>query len=277
MGFFDPKPGKIKFKPIPLSGSQQTSDVFLQDLVKNPVNFQPGGTAPLSGGQQAAITSGQQIAEGGIPGLNEAVEGLRAIMTGDVSQVPGLEGLFARTRELGSDLIGRTRSGLSMTGNLPSQSSRGERVLGRTGQDIMEGLITAAFPFFQQGLQAKLNAPMNLANVGERAATSPINVGLTTGGVEQQNAQQVLDRLFEAIRSTQLAPFNLQAPVAQNLLGQLRFVDQEGPVRASDASEVAGFTKIGGQLARLFAGLGGGTGSAGAMSGSRLTGSFGGL
>lgn len=263
MGFFDTKTKKIKFQPIPLSGSQQVSDQFLQDLVQKNLQFQPQGTAPLAPGQQAAIGAGTQVAQGGIPGMNDAVSAIRDIMTGDVSQVPGLAGLFAKVKELGSNLVGSTRTGLSMTGNLPSQSSRGERVMGRTVQDIMEGLVTSAFPFFQQGLQAKLNAPMNLANVAERATTTPINVGLMTGGVEQGQEQDILNRIFEAIRTTQGAPFNLQAPVAQNIMNQQRFIGQAQQPGASDASEVAGFMQM---IMPLLTGMGG-LGSVGGSAG----------
>lgn len=232
------------------------------------MQFEPLGTAPLAPGQTAAIGAGTQVAQGGIPGMNEAVSAIRDIMTGDVSQVPGLAGLFAKVGELGSNLVGSTRTGLSMTGNLPSQSSRGERVMGRTVQDIMEGLVTSAFPFFQQGLQAKLDAPMDLANVAERATTAPINVGMTTGALEQGQEQNILNRIFEAIRSTQKAPFNLQAPVAQSIMKQEMFTGRKQQPGASDASEVAGFMQMV-PLIMALAGGGGGAAGAGGL-GSRL-------
>lgn len=214
------------FKEIPLSESQKFSDKWLWGLLKRIETFAPRQIAGLTPAERGAVGIAEKTVSGGIPGVKEAQQVLTKRMTGDVEKVPGLEGLFAKTRELGANLLGSTKRGLAMTGNLPSESSRGARIYGRTGQDIMNELVTAAFPFYSQGLAAKYAAPGQLASLGMQDVSMRTGIGTTTGALPRQIQQSIFDAIQEAVRTTQTFPYQAQAPIAQNIMAEGRYAYQ---------------------------------------------------
>lgn len=244
MGLFDSIFGSKEkgggFKEIPLSESQKFSDQWLWDLLKRIETFAPRQIAGLTPAERGAVGIAEKTVSGGIPGVSEARQALTKRMTGAPEQVPGLKGLFAKTRELGANLMGSTKRGLAMTGNLPSESSRGERIYGRTLQDIMEGLVTAAFPFYSQGLAAKLAAPGELANLGMQDVSMRTGIGTTVGALPRQIEQSIFDAILEAVRTTQTFPYQAQAPIAQNIMGQTRYGYQPPTISPSIFSQIAG-------------------------------------
>ena len=118
------------FEAIPLSESQKFADKWLLDILKKIETFAPREIADPSDIQELGFSLTKDVLTGGIPGVSGARQALTKRMTTpfDIKQVPGLEGLFTKTRELGSNLMGSTKRGLGMTGNLPTESSRGERI-----------------------------------------------------------------------------------------------------------------------------------------------------
>lgn len=227
------------FQEIPLSASQKEADPFLVELMKRIMTFAPRQIAGLTPAERGAVGIAERTVSGGIPGVNEAMQVLRQRMTGDPEQVPGLEGLFTRTRELGANLLGRTKRGLALTGNLPTESSRGGKIYGRTLQDIMNEMVTSAFPFYSQGLAAKYAAPGQLANLGMQDVSMRTGIGTTVGGLPRQIQQSIFDAILEASRMTQTAPYQFQAPVAQNIMGQQRYAYQQPTTSPSIFSQVA--------------------------------------
>lgn len=234
-GYFGSKgrDGGGGFEALPQSPSQQRMEKLLEQIATQKVTFKPRQIAPITEAEKA-------IAD--IPGLNEAIEKIRRIMTGPVETLPGIEGLYGKTRELGADLLGSTKRGLVMSGHLPSESSRGEKIMGRTWQDIQNEFITAAYPFYAQGLEAKLNAPTTLANLATQRATMKGAVGETERGIEQS----ILDAILEATRKTKMAPYNINAPIAQGIYGSTQYGYKEQFLQPSTFSEMA---PIIGQLA----------------------------
>lgn len=239
MGFFSSSTKDRGWEAIPLAPSQQFADQWLWDLLRRIETFAPREIAPMTPAERGAVGLAERTVEGGIPGLNQAIQVLTQRMTGDVEQVPGLKGLFTKTRELGSNLLGRTKRGLALTGNLPTESSRGEKIYGRTLQDIMEGLVTAAFPFYSQGLAAKIAAPGQLAGLSTADVMTRTGLGTTVGGLPRQIEQSVLDAILEAVRTTQTWPWQAQAPVAQNIMNQQRYAFNEGITSPSIFSQIA--------------------------------------
>lgn len=240
MGFFSTSTKDRGWEEIPLAPSQKFADQWMWDLLKKIETFAARKIAPMTPAERGAVGISERVVSEGIPGVAEAQRVLTKRMTGDVEQVPGLRGLFEKTRELGADLMGRTKRGLQKTGNLPSESSRGARIYGRTGQDIMEGLITAAFPFYSQGLEAKYAAPGQLASLGMQDVSMRTGLGTTVGGLPRQIQQSIFDAIQEAIRMTQTFPYSAQAPMAQNIMGQQRYAFNEGVKSPSIFSQIAG-------------------------------------
>ena len=229
------------FKEIPLSESQKFADKWLWDLLKKIETFAAREIAPLAPAERGAVGIAEKTVSGGIPSVNQAMQVLTKRMTGDVEQVPGLEGLFAKVRELGSNLLGSTKRGLGMTGNLPTESSRGEKIYGRAFQDIMNEMVTAAYPFYSQGLAAKFAAPGQLANLGFQDVATRTGLGTTVGALPRQIEQSILDAIFEARRMTQTFPYMQQGPrgVAEGIMSQGRYGYQEPTVSPSIFSQVA--------------------------------------
>lgn len=262
MGFFDSLFGSKEkgggFKQIPLTEDQKKASAFLEQLMNSFMTFAPRQIAGLTSAERGAVGIAERTVSGGIPGVNEAMQVLAKRMTGDPEQVPGLEGLFARTKELGANLLGRTKRGLALTGNLPTESSRGGKIYGRTLQDIMNEMVTSAFPFYSQGLAAKYAAPEQLAQMGMQDVSMRTGLGTTVGGLPRQIQQSIFDAILEASRMTQTAPYQFQAPVAQNIMSQQRYAYQQPTVSPSIFSQVANM---------ISAIRGGGTSSGGTGAG----------
>lgn len=267
MGFFDEITGgifesKVKgegFKKIPLTEIQKTAEQYLGDLLSGKEVFDPRRIAEFPPAMQEAIAMVDRIMKGGIPEIDQAIQVTADRMMAPPETVPGLEGLFERTREMGADLLGRTQRGLAMTGNLPSESSAGEKIYGRTFQDILEGLITAAYPYYAQGLEAKYRAPMELASLGTQRVTTPLNLATTVGALTMQKEQSEFDAILEAIRKTKEFPFQVQAPIASNLLGQQMYAYNPGTYQPSPFSQIAQpLSMLGSAAIMKGAGTGGG-------------------
>ena len=245
MGFFDSIFGNQQegegFELIPLTPSQKAADQFLWDLFRNIPEFNPRQIAGLTEAEQNSVQTANRVSAEGIPGLSEAVNAIRELMNSpiDVANIPGMEGLFNKTRELGADLLGKNKRAMTLTGNRISESSAGERVYGNTLQGIMEGFITSAFPFFQQKLQAKYDAPMNLANLATQEVTTPMNIGTTTGALPRQIQQMMMDAVFEAMRTNKNFPYGGPANAASATMNNQAYMYDPGVTSPSIYSQVA--------------------------------------
>jgi hypothetical protein len=234
--------GKVKgegFKKIPLTEEQKRAERYLGELLEGRVKFEPRKIAEFSPAMQKAIEMVNNIMEGGIPEIEQAIKVTVDRMMGEPETVPGLEGLFERTKEMGADLLGRTQRGLALTGNLPSESSAGEMIYGRTLRDIMNELITAAYPFYAQGLAEKYKAPQQLANLGVMKTTIPLNLATTVGKLPMEREQSVLDAIMEATRKTKEFPFGRKADIASSLLKNPMYAYNPGTYVPSTLSQIA--------------------------------------
>lgn len=223
----------------PLTESQKSAEKYLEDLIAGKVTFEPRKIAEFPPAMQEAIAQVDKIMAGGIPEIDQAIQVTADRMMAPPEQVPGLEGLFSRTREMGADLLGRTKRGLALTGNLPGESSAGEKIYGRTFQDIMNEMVTSAFPFYSQGLEAKYRAPSELANLGIQKATIPLNLATTVGALPMQKEQSEFDAIMEAVRKTQTFPYDAQAGIASGLLNREAYAYNPGTTSPSIFSQVA--------------------------------------
>jgi hypothetical protein len=249
MGFFDDITGGIfenkrkgeDWEQIPKTENQKTAEKYLMDLLNRTVSFQPRQIAGPTEAERSAVSTAERVSAEGIPGLSEAVNQIREIMNApiDVKSIPGLEGLFGQARKLGSELLGKSKRAMTLSGNRISDSSAGERVYGNTLQEIMDNFITAAYPFFQQFIGAKYNAPMNLANLATQEVTTPMAVGTSTGALPRQVKQAVMDAIFESLRKTKEFPYTAQAPIASNIMNQMAYMYDPGVISPSVFSQLA--------------------------------------
>lgn len=229
----DPRRIEEGWRAIPLTAEQKAALANLVDKYTAEMFFQPREIAGLTPAEQAMAENALRVVRGGAPGVEDAMKVLKQRMTGPVEQVPGLEGLFTKTRELGADLMGRTKRGLALTGNRPTESSRGEKVMGRTLQDIMEGLVTAAYPFYAQGLAGKQAAPMQLASMGTQDVATRTAAAAGPGSAPRMIEQAILDAILEAMRKTQTFPYDVQVPIAQGILNQIMYAWDPGMIAPS--------------------------------------------
>lgn len=229
------------FKQIPLSESQKFSDQWLWNLLKQIETFAAREIAPLTAAEKGAVGIAERTVSGGIPEVNLAKQTLTKRMDEpfDVNQVPGLKGLFTKILELGSNLMTGTKRGLQMTGNLPSESSRGAKIYGRTGQDIMNELTTSASNLIQPYMMDKLSLPERVANLGRQDVSTRTGIGTSVGALPRQIEQSIFDAILEAVRMTQTFPYQAQVPVAQNIMGQQRYAYQQPYIEPSIFSQIA--------------------------------------
>ena len=246
------------FKKIPLTETQKKAEEYLGNLLEGKETFDPRQIAEFPPAMQEAIAMVDKIMAGGIPEIDQAIKITADRMMAPPEQVPGLEGLFERTREMGADLLGRTKRGLAMTGNLPSESSAGEKVYGRTWQDIMNEMVTSAYPYYAQGIDAKNRAPMELASLGTQKVTTPLSLATTVGRLPMDREQSVFDAILEAARKTQEFPYAGKAPVASNIMDQQMYTYNPGTTSPSMFSQIANPLATLGSAAMLSGGGGGG-------------------
>ena len=245
------------FKQIPLTENQKKAEQYLGGLLEGKEVFEPRKIAEFPPAVQEAIATVDRIMKGGIPEIDQAIKVTADRMMAPPETVPGLEGLFTKTRELGADLLGRTQRGLAMTGNLPSESSAGEEIYGRTLQDIIEGLVTAAYPYYSQGLEAKYRAPMELAALGTQKVTTPLSLATTVGRLPMEREQSIFDAILEAKRKTKEFPYQAQAPIASSLLGEQMYAYNPGQQQPSNFSQIAQPLAMLGSAAIMKGGSGG--------------------
>lgn len=252
--------GKVKgegFQKIPLTETQKTAEQYMGDLLEGKETFDPRRIAEFPPAMQEAIAMVDKIMKGGIPEIDQAIKVTADRMMAPPETVPGLPGLYTKARELGADLLGRTQRGLAMTGNLPSESSAGEKIYGRTLQDIIEGLVTAAYPFYAQGLEAKYRAPMELAALGTQKVTTPLSLATTVGALPMEKEQSEFDAIFEATRKTQEFPYGRPAEIASSLLGETMYAYNPGQQQPSTFSQIANPLAMLGSAAIMKGGSGG--------------------
>ena len=106
-------------------------------------------------------------------------------------------------------------------------------------QDIMGEFITSAYPFYSQGLAAKFAAPGQLANLATQQVTTPMALATTVGALPRGIEQDTLNSIFEAMRKTQEFPYQTQAPIAGQIMGQQRYMYDPGTVSPSIFSQMA--------------------------------------
>lgn len=227
------------FKEIPLTEIQKNAEKYLGDVLEGTETFDPRKIAEFPPAMQEAIALVDRVMKGGIPEIEQAIQVTADRMMAPPEQVPGLEGVYQQTRELGADLLGRTQRGLALTGNLPSESSAGERIYGRTLQDILEGFIKAAYPYYAQGLEAKYRAPMELASLGTQKVTTPLSLATTVGALPMEREQSIFDAIFNAARKTQEFPYAAKTPIAGGILGQQMYGYNPGMFVPSAFSQIA--------------------------------------
>lgn len=245
MGLFDSVFGSQTkgegFEKIPLSESQKIADAKRQEILQKKEVFQPREIAGLTKAEQMAVNEVTGMMSRGIPGVSEAMDAVRGFMNPDLSpkNIPGLSGLFQQVQELGSSLMGKTKRGLAMTGNIPSASSSGTKVLGRTFQDILDRFTTAAYPFYQQQLSNMYSAPERLASLGMGDVTTRTGMAMTTGAAPRTIQQQINDAIFEAKRKTQGFPYDVTFPMTSDVMGEERYGWNPGTTSPSIFSQIA--------------------------------------
>jgi hypothetical protein len=90
-------------------------------------------------------------------------------------------------------------------------------------------------PFIESEKNRKFNAISLLANLGQQGTTVPLNMAMQFGGT----ARDVENQGYAADYNQQMFPYNTQAGIASNLLGQQRYAYQEPIISPSMAMQVA--------------------------------------
>lgn len=279
MDFFQSNRKDEGWEAIPLSESQKLADKKRMELIGKTEIFKPREIAGLTSAEQSAVNMVQQMMSKGIPGVSKAMSAVRGFMNADLSpkNIPGLSGLFQKVQELGSSLMGKTKRGLALTGNLPSASSAGTKVLGRTFQDILDRFTTAAYPFYQQFLSNKFSAPERLASLGVGDITTRTALATTVGARPRTIQQQINDAIFEAERTTRGFPYGGMPgatgvgtfPMTSSIMGEQRYAYDPGRIVQSDFNSVMDMGKGVAAIAGMF---GGGAAGAAAAAGTGVPG-----
>ncbi len=240
------------FQEIPLTEDQKKAAKFLENLLSKQVTFKPRQIAGLTDTEQQGIKSlrgllGFEPGGAGFP-KSEARETAIAETTrtattpvGDVSKIPEIQNVIASITEEGNRIANRLSRSLQTTGTLTS--SLGGKALGRQVQNIQKTLAVPLLEETRFRTGRKDVATQFLETLARGEETDVLNKFALLdrfGGKEREITQSQLDAIFEAMRQTQLFPFNTQAGIAANILGEQRFAFQEPILSPSIFSQVAG-------------------------------------
>jgi hypothetical protein len=222
------------YSKIPLSSDQQYAANYLESLLKNK-KLPLQKTAGLTAQGQSAIDQISDIQANGISGLDDATKLASdyANNTTDIMSLPEVQGLFKQINEAGSlesNRLGRT---LQLSGS--ASSSKGRDVLGRNVTDTQQKLAASISPFIESERDRRYNAISLLAGLSEQQSTLPINLGLTA----DSTLRDIQNQKYAADYNQQLFPYNTQAGIASNILGEQRYSYQEPIISPSIAMQIA--------------------------------------
>ena len=277
MGLFS-KGKKGEFKAIPLSPSQQSADALMKRLVEMNVSFPEREVAPLSDLEQQAIAGfTESLGEGGL--ISQARQQLSETLAGDFDPrtSPFFQGLREEAQRLKqegvSDVLRRSQR---LTGGASG-------VAGRQAIDVQsradENILQVLGSLFETERGRQLAAVPTAVGIEQSLAGTLAGFG----GLERSIEQQILDARFQKQQSDVLAPFQLQAPVASDLLRQQRFTFTPGSEGSSLMQDIAGVAGLvaapmtGGASLGLTASAMGGPQAGGLAQGLSLAGLVGGL
>jgi hypothetical protein len=256
------------FKQIPLSPSQQVSDSYLMDLLNRRVQYPARTVVGLSPEEQQGIDILKNYAAAPSAGYTLGENALRDIVAG---RDPASSPEFASYREQSALEQADTVNALRRSQQLRGVAA-GTPALKQEGQ-VMRGYSADREGYLANLLNTELNRRANAAPVlAQMSAQEPLtraNAAMQAGGMQRQLSQQEEDALFESLMQTMLAPYQLQAPIAENIMGQQRYAYQ-WPTQSPFGGMLGGMLGkgLGSSLGGMFGGAGGGL--------SGLLGSFGG-
>lgn len=232
--FWNSTPKGGGYSEIPLAEDQKQAVELLKNLM-NQTNLPKQQVAGLTDMEKTAGNQISSLLTNGIPGMTDAFNAAKEEMnkSTDIMSLPEVQGLFKSINEAGSlesNRLGRT---LQLKGS--ASSSKGRDVLGRNVTDTQQKLASSIAPFLEAERSRKYNAINLLANLGERATTQPLSLAMQFGGT----ARDVANQGYAADYNQQMFPYNTQASIASNLLGQQRYSYQEPIVSPSMAMQLA--------------------------------------
>jgi hypothetical protein len=244
MGLFK-KGKKGKFVAIPLSESQKASDKFLQGLVEQDINIPTQQIAGLSDLEQAGlkkISALQDIDASGIS--QQAAEVLRGTLAGDFDPrtspfYKGFRQEAGRIKQEGiSDVLRRSQR---ITG---APAGTALRQTGDVAGRADENSLQVLGGLFEQERGRQFNAIGQGLNLPGGIGSILMNAGALPRGIEQN----ILNAQFQQQMGQIQAPFQLQAPIAQNIMNQQRFNYRPGQQGSTWAQDVAGIANIAGTV-----------------------------
>lgn len=241
-GLFETQARGGGFREIPLTEAQREGEGFLSNLLG--AEAPQRGVAGLTDIELGAQDRLRDLVLGGIPGLQEAAGRARgAAAPQDITKLPEFQAIIDTTRQEGNLLLNRIQRALNITGTLTSGGGRD--VLGRAVGDVEARLTRELAPFISEERGRQFAAIPLSAQLAERGATLPIQLGATFGGVERDiEGQRLLEQYL-----AELFPFNTQALIAGQLLGQERYAFQEPILSPSILSQIGGVAATAAQVA----------------------------
>ena len=268
MGLFR-KGKKSKFKPIPLSESQKVADEFRQGLIEQDIQLPEREIAPLSALEQQGLTA--------VGGLGRDIQGLTGTAADILGQTlrgefdprtsPFFQGFRQEAERIKQEGIrDALRRGQRLTGG-PASTTLAEA--GDIAARADESILQTLGGLFEQERARQFGATGQAFNLGSGISQLLLSAGQLPRSIEQQ----ILDARFAQQQGNVLAPFQFQAPVAESIMRDQRFMFQPGVQGSSLMEDIAGVAGIAtgiGALGGLAGGAAGGLG--GLFGGGAATG-----
>lgn len=236
----------MKWYPIPSMPEQTESRQYLLDLMRQkleiPARKVPGLTAEQQSGQEWLR---EYLAQPATPALSEATNYLRKTLAGEYDPRTSPYYQSFREQSLSDEEraanILRQRLNIAQPGAVTTAPARSQEInlrrgfatdrLGALGSlyEAERGRMQEAAGMLPGAAQLQAEEPLRKAQAGTLVGEAPRAIE-----AEQEEA------LWEALKETLLGPYMYQAPLAQALIGEPRYVGVQKSEKSSGWGGIAG-------------------------------------
>ena len=273
--FFESRTQGAGYEAIPSTEGQSDARHWLQDLYKANIKYPTQQIAGMSGNEQMGQDLlSQFLAEGPSEERGAALSFLTGLLDQpqNIMELPEIKALMAGITDQTSDLVNTSMRRTQMQG-MGTSGPQGSAV----GRELAKGqtsMVAALAPYMAQMRGNQLSASQlinSLVQGQEGSAMNKIGASQTYGALPRQLSQAQKDAAYQKQVNDILAKYQLQAPAAQNVLNEQRYMYNPGTTSPSGLQQ---FGSIAGPLMMMAApgGLlaGGAAGAKGATTASGM-------
>lgn len=230
------------FEAIPSSDSQDAARDYLKSLYKTPVRYPTQEIAGMSENERFGQDILRQLLmEGPSEQRGAALDYLTGILDqpADVTELPEIKALMSSIEDQTSDLVNSAMRRTQLSG-MGTSGPQGSAV----GRELSKGktsMVAALAPYMSKARSDRLTASQlinSLVSGEEGSMLNKIGAANAYGSLPRQLEQAGKDAQYNKLVNDILAKYQLNAPVAQSIMNEQRYMYDPGTVQPSIFSQI---------------------------------------